>query len=1083
MTHVGPPAPRQFLGIMVSSTFEDFKQHREALIGAINGQGLHPIAMEHDSARPTGTVIDSSLQKVRDSAAYVGIIGARYGNIPDSAEHNPGGLSLTELEFREARDLGRPVLLFIMGPDHDVKQRDVEQDPEKKRKLEDFREDAKRSSADSRVHRVYKVFNSLGEFEVAAMQSVAELRRFLDAQAAPARRPLPPAAPEPEGDDIPAPPALYAEPRYIGSHAFVGRAAQLSTLNDWAAPAQAHPVLLFEAIGGTGKSMLTWQWVTRHARDVREDWAGLFWYSFYEKGAVMADFCRRALAYMTGQPLAAFGKKKQPELSELLARQLQARCWLLVLDGLERVLVAYHRYDAAQLADEQAGTTDMIARRDPCSAIRPVDDDLLRQLAAASPSKILITSRLVPRILLNAASQPIPGVLHERLPGLRSADAEALLRTCGVRGDSRQMQDYLQRHCDCHPLVTGVVAGLINDYLPARGLFDAWAADPDHGGRLNLARLDLTQKRNHILTTALEALPDASRQLLSTLSLLPESFDYTILAALNPHRPSEPEAVPEPEDSEDDWIWGNLPEEDREQRRRAHAAALERWREYERAHAAWRAVTQTPAAADALTATVRDLEQRGLLQYDRQAGRWDLHPVVRAVASSKLPDQDRDHLGQQIIDYFSQRPHNPYEQAETIDDLRDALTVVRTLFQMGRKLDAWDTLQGDLLNALHFNMEAYTDSLSLLRPLVPNDWSAPPEDLTDDELGYLATVTSFAFAELDDFAQAAEHSQVAVRIFTASGNWPEVRTNLSNLSVILDGVNRLALSERYSLLALRLAEALDAPEHVFTARRSRFRLLATTGRWDEAEEMWNLLDPMGRDWPRPIYRPGNAEYIRLELLLFPRGCLTAGDLDGVERLARTGQNRREIRRLQRLRGKWQLSRGEYALAAESLRDAIRMAREAGFPDPESETLLALARFRAGQLPAAREEAQRLSSGRDPAHLPLAELWHALGETQQACKHAKAAYRHAWADGEPYVRKHALDNAKNLLQQLGEDVPALPAYDPAQEPKNPREDEIEAAITELQKEAQSESLPRTVTVRRRIPLHLTDGHRNDLATFR
>ena len=93
----------------------------------------------------------------------------------------------------------------------------------------------------------------------------------------------------------------------------------------------------------------------------------------------------------------------------------------------------------------------------------------------------------MPRVLLNAASQPIPGVLHERLPGLRPADAEALLRTCGVRGDSQQMQEYLQRHCDCHPLVTGIVAGLVNDYLPDRGHFDAWAADPDHGGRLNLA--------------------------------------------------------------------------------------------------------------------------------------------------------------------------------------------------------------------------------------------------------------------------------------------------------------------------------------------------------------------------------------------------------------------------------------------------------------------------------------------------------------------------------------------------------------------------------------------------------------------
>lgn len=121
MTDTGPPAPRQFLEVTVSSTFTDFRQHREAVIKAISGQGLHPIAMEHDSARPAGTVIDSSLQKVRDGAAYVGIIGAWHGDIPGSAEKNPEGFPLTELEFREARKLNRPILLFIMGPDHHVK--------------------------------------------------------------------------------------------------------------------------------------------------------------------------------------------------------------------------------------------------------------------------------------------------------------------------------------------------------------------------------------------------------------------------------------------------------------------------------------------------------------------------------------------------------------------------------------------------------------------------------------------------------------------------------------------------------------------------------------------------------------------------------------------------------------------------------------------------------------------------------------------------------------------------------------------------------------------------------------------------
>ena len=770
----------------------------------------------------------------------------------------------------------------------------------------------------------------------------------------------------------------------------------------------------------------------------------------------MADFCRRTLAYMTGQPLEAFRKKKQPELSDMLARQLQARCWLLILDGLERVLVAYHRHDAAQLADEQAGRTDEIARRDPCNAIRPGDDDLLRQLAAASPSKILITSRLVPRVLLNAANQPIPGVLHERLPGLRPADAEALLRTCGVRGDSRQMQEYLQRHCDCHPLVTGVVAGLINDYLPDRGHFDAWAADPGHGGRLNLARLDLIQKRNHILTAALQALPEASRQLLSTLSLLPESFDYAILAAFDPHRPAEPAAVPEPQSPEDDWMWEHLSVRQQDQARREHAAALERRREYERAYAAWQAAPGTTGAAAALAWTVRDLEQRGLLQYDRQADRWDLHPVVRAVASSGLRDQDRDHLGQQIIDHFSQRPRNPYEQAETLEDLQDAITVVRTLIQMGRKREAQRALQGDLINALLFNIEAYPESLSLLRPFFSHDWSAPTEDLGKSDRSMLARGASVAFSGLGEFMQSVELEQVVVRTNVALQEWHTVRGGLINLSEVFRGLNQLALSERCSMLALHLAEALNDSADLFSARLNYLAVLAVAARWDEAEEMWNLLDPMGRDWPRYMYRPGDAEQHRMEFMLFPQGRLTEEDLAAAELLARTGQNRNVIRILHRLRGEWRLARGEHALAMESLQDAIRMAHESGFPDPESETLLALARFHLNPLPTAREEALRLSAGRDPAHLPLAELWHALADTEQAAKHAKAAYRHAWADGEPYVRRHALDRAKTLLRQLGEDIPALPPYDPAQHPKTPWEDEITAAITPLRKPAQPET---------------------------
>ena len=55
---------------------------------------------------------------VRHSAAYVGIISRKYGQIPKCSKRNPGNISITELEFDEAQKLNRPILLFIMGEKH-----------------------------------------------------------------------------------------------------------------------------------------------------------------------------------------------------------------------------------------------------------------------------------------------------------------------------------------------------------------------------------------------------------------------------------------------------------------------------------------------------------------------------------------------------------------------------------------------------------------------------------------------------------------------------------------------------------------------------------------------------------------------------------------------------------------------------------------------------------------------------------------------------------------------------------------------------------------------------------------------------
>jgi hypothetical protein len=897
------------------------------------------------------------------------------------------------LEFDEALRLGRPILLFLMGDDHSLKFDEIERDTEKERKLNAFRERAKLIGPDSNLSRIYAVFNDLAEFAEEAHQSVAELRRYLDEKESPRAAPICRqfnSKAQKRSDPIPKPPAFYPEPPYIGSHKFLGRAAQLEALSDWASHANQYPVLLFEAIGGTGKSILTWEWTTKYAIQVRSDWKGRFWYSFYERGAIMADFCRHALSYMTGRPLKEFNKKKTPELSERLLHQLRAGPWLLVLDGLERVLVSYQRLDAAQLVDEEAGTSDEISDRNPCDAIRPEDDDLIRSLATAAPSKILITTRLTPRSLLNPADQAIPGVDRQLLSGLRPADAEALFRECGVVGDSQVIQDYLQSHCDCHPLVTGVLAGLVANYLPDRGNFDKWLIDPQGGGQLNMANLNLVQKRNHILNQALKDLPEKSRQLLSMASLISEAVDYATLNALCHHEVDNPKA---------------------------------------------------------LETTIRDLETRGLLQYDWPSKRYDLHPVVRGVAAGGLSKDELDQFGGRVVDHFSQQAHGPYEAAETLDDVRDGLHVVRTLIKMGKHQQATSVFIGDLANALLFNLEAWPEVLSLLHPLFPEGWGVLPTEVSSRDGSYLANCVAGALYAVGDAknSQIAMESKIAVDL--CSFEWSNLRVGLFNMALWQE---RLVNAERCSLLAFDLATWTKDQAGVFRGRLDRFYNLSLFGRFEEAEEFWKLLDPMGRKWAWADYRPGNAESYRA-ISLFWRGDLEEHHLIHAEKLAWEGRNRQAIHRLLALRGQWRLRENNWELAVESLKEAVTMAREVGEFDSGAETQLALAKYHLGQLDNPKAEAERLTTARQISALDLGELWFAIGDTEQARIYALKAYKWAWADGEPYVRCYELNRATDLLNRIGEPIPDLPPYDSSTYEKIPWEDEIVAAIEKLKRE--------------------------------
>ena len=182
--------------------------------------------------------------------------------------------------------------------------------------------------------------------------------------------------------------------------------------------------------------------------------------------------------------------------------------------------------------------------------------------------------------------------------------------------------------------------------------------------------------------------------------------------------------------------------------------------------------------------------------------------------------------------------------------------------------------------------------------------------------------------------------------------------------------------------------------------------------------------------------------------LFDQGLLTESLLAQIEEDGRQSQLRIVVREVLRLRGTWLAERGEWERAADQLGESVRMAREVGIHDAVAEARLLLAQVHLGHLNAPAQVAERMAADRGPAQLPLGLVWLAIGDTERATAHALAAYRWAWADGEPYVRWFDLERARRLLEELGTEVPILSSYDPANDPELPWEADVRAFMDML-----------------------------------
>ena len=858
---------------------------------------------------------------------------------------------------------------------------------------------------------------------------------------------------------------LHTPHRYEIKTTFVGRAHELEALDRWTQSDKR--VLEVVAIGGQGKSALTWHWFHNRAEKAIPNFAGGMWWSFYESNGAMSRCVDTALHLLGRIPPAAVAKMNRDEREDALVKLCREQPVLLVFDGMERLLNAYRTWRAATQTDEevdtQPGGADAGGPDRPRTCFNPQDGALLRRLAEAGAARILISSRLAVADLEDQQGKTLPGVELLDLKGLSDHDVLGLFRDYGVTGSSWQMVEFA-RSFESHGLLLALIIGKILSYPYARRDFDRWYADD--GQHLRLSSLDLAEKRNHILRFAVEGLSPGAGALLRRLAVFNYPFDFDAALAINPFADREyvrPPGLSTPpltadeaarkeqakEDAHRAWLYapsGSPEEADAAFRRDALDRELA-------PHHAWQAefgAREQAARRQALHASegavyeaLCELEDRGLITYDFVGRSWDIHPVVRGYAHNELADDPNGRsealAGKQ--NYFESRETKPPEKLNDLDDLRPEMEIYDALLQAGQLDRASEFYLVHLSRTLLFQFSAYHEIVRLLTPLFRKGFAEYPELTGHSAQSARITDLAIAYMHLDS-EQAMRLYALAIRRDLADRAAVGLLANIGNVSLALFGQNRCGSAIHAVQLMLRLAQAAANPHSTALAQLFLFSCYCAIGWWDDAEVAASAVHVADIVDDLRVFREVELKHSAADMRI-ARGQDADDLLTEAERLARKSRHARNLRVTESLRGEAALLRGDGTAAAGHFASVLESLQDARLDVVDARGGLARALLLKGDRDGARAQ---IDAGSD--NLSGAEVMLALGDNARAEKAALAAYEGLWGEGAPYAHRD-LPRAEAVLTALHVAVPALPLFDEAKLQRLPEEDGIIEFITELE----------------------------------
>lgn len=943
--------------VFLSSTFRDLENWRRAVDTALRKSERYLcLRMEDWGAEDIGAY-DKCMKMVSECDLYLGIFGPNYGTIYKSQDK-----SFTECEYDMAVKLEKPRLVFLSDRDFKLPYSLREEDDRHKRQKA-FREKA----SDDWLKEIFVSPEDLALKVVTALLKRETAHTDKGEVKSDAR------------------PHIEYGHKYLLEPNFTGRVAERKMMSDWFRGDQ--PVFVLEAMGGFGKSALTWVWM--HSDLMNEPSPGVpactekscaipedsrpevaFWWSFYEPKASFSSFLNNALEVVSRGEIDPKSIESDYEKTVKLLALLKSRKVLLVFDGFERELREYKRINPEYSEGKDSEEDKFL---DEFSCISSSARSFIKDFVATSGnSRILMTTRHFPTELRSRDRKSLPGCKHEELLELKDDDAFQFFHAQGVKCQHAEFQQHCKKY-GYHPLTLRLLSGMVMD-------------DPECAGDIKvMERYDpipkLVAREHHVIGLAYDALAEKQQQLLSRIAAFRAPMPYDVV----------------------------------------------------------KLVSNLDSELD-LKNALHILELRGLLRHDKIQQKYDFHPLVKKFAYNRLTNREEVHST--LISYYVPLAENvPYE-VRVLDNLAPTVELYHHTICAGYYETAFGLYYERLSNPLLFWFCEYDLIIELLIAFFPSGLGSLPRLKRADTQAYIMSDLAGAINYTGQPRYASSFVRTAADLTFQKRRYDVSAILLLNLSQCYLRMGKI----RESTWTIRLAaDRLDMSRPGRDSKSMHHiygKVASCQGLYEEAEceflSVFSQYEKQGDVQGQLIIRCEQASVAFFKgdnsrSLEIATAALESSESETIAR---------DLYKRDRVHVEWLVGRSKTALSDEKqtrkvellneaeqhLTAALNRCREINLIEFEPDILLAWARWhRAKGNPAearkycdeALEIADRCEYRLCQAdiHNFIALLELEANNLPNAKLHAEIGKERAYCDGPPYHYKPAYEESERLLKQI------------------------------------------------------------------